>query len=75
MPKLVFKYIRLLSITIITLFSISQTSKANHNPVEILNKVDECFYENRYGGSIFSRIVMDYFYLVMNEKNNPLINL
>lgn len=68
----IYKNIKLLFIASITFFSISHASKANYNPVETLNEVDEYFYENRYGGSIFSRIIMDYFYLVMDEKKKSI---
>ncbi len=44
-------------------------SRADYNPMETLKNIDSYFYENKYSSSIFGRIVTDYFYLVMKEKN------
>ncbi|MEQ4777382.1 hypothetical protein ABN078_03980 [Providencia huaxiensis] len=43
-------------------------SRADYNPVETLRNIDGYFYENKYGSSIFGRVITDYFYLVMKEK-------
>ncbi|KLN46602.1 hypothetical protein AAY77_07410 [Providencia rettgeri] len=47
-------------------------SRADYNPIETLRNIDSYFYENKYGSSIFGRVITDYFYLVMKEKNKPI---
>ncbi|HHQ2322928.1 hypothetical protein [Providencia rettgeri] len=47
-------------------------SRADYNPIETLRNIDSYFYENKYGSSIFGRVITDYFYLVMKEKNKTI---
>lgn len=47
-------------------------SRADYNPVETLRNIDNYFYENKYGSSIFGRVITDYFYLVMKEENKTI---
>lgn len=47
-------------------------SRAGYNPVETLRNIDNYFYENKYGSSIFGRVITDYFYLVMKEENKTI---
>ncbi|HGN1706590.1 TPA: hypothetical protein ACKRTE_002472 [Providencia rettgeri] len=68
----VFSSIRLFPLFFIMFFGVFSSSKAGLNAIEILREVDGYFYENKYGSSIFGRVITDYFYLVMNEKGKTI---
>ncbi|OAT53367.1 hypothetical protein [Providencia heimbachae] len=58
--SLLSKYIDFL--IIIMFFSIFSTSKANYNPVETLQKIDNYTYENRYGSSVLDEAKKEHYW-------------
>lgn len=72
MIGLILKYKKISLLTFVLFLNFFNYSKANYNLARTISEVDHYLYENKYGSSIFGRIVADYFYLVMKEKGKPI---